>query len=161
MAAPHRTYEFDHVGNIDLWSLHKTAFLCSRKVPAAQVLKCYDWAIAMRDAGKWVILGAHSQLEKDVLHYLLKGTQPVVVVLARGMKKKLEPELQAEVEKGRLLVVAPFPSKVKRVSTNTAMTRNMFILQHAHAIVLGYADPNGSLPETLAEAHPSGAVQVL
>ncbi|MBS1941170.1 MAG: DNA-binding protein, partial [Bacteroidetes bacterium] len=79
--------EFEHWGNALIWDLSKTAFLCSRKVPAAVVLKCYDWAVAMREAGTCVMLGAHSPLEKDVLHYLLKGTQPVVLVLARGMKK--------------------------------------------------------------------------
>lgn len=93
---------FNHTGDLRIWDQPKTAFLCSRKVPAAQVLKCYDWAIAMRDAGKCVMLGAHSQLEKDVLHYLLKGVQPVVLVLARGAKRQMGPTLQSEINKGRL-----------------------------------------------------------
>lgn len=141
---------FDHIGEPALWQLSKTAFLCSRKVPAAQVLKCYDWAIAMRDAGQCVMLGAHSQLEKDVLHYLLKGTQPVVLVLARGMKKRLEPELEAEVEKGRLLVAAPFPSEVKRVTAETAMERNRFMVEHAVEVVVGHASAGGGLASLVA-----------
>lgn len=40
-----------HVGNIELIKLSKTAFLCSRKVPASIVLKCYDWAIEQRENG--------------------------------------------------------------------------------------------------------------
>lgn len=75
-------------GNCELIRLPKTAFLCSRKVPAGIVLKCYDWAIAQRDAGNCVISGFHSKIEKDVLHYLLKGTQPIIVALARGLKTK-------------------------------------------------------------------------
>ncbi|MBS1937729.1 MAG: DNA-binding protein [Bacteroidetes bacterium] len=141
-----------HYGDPVLWSLPKTAFLCSRKVPAAQVLKCYDWAIAMREAGTCVMLGAHSPLEKDVLHYLLKGTQPVVLVLARGMKKKLEPELTKEVEKGRLLVVSPFPVQVVRVTAATAMERNRFMLEHARDVVIGHATPDGSLARLVAQA---------
>ena len=137
-------------GNESIWSLHKTAFLCSRKVPAAQVLKCYDWAIAMRDAGKCVMLGAHSQLEKDVLHYLLKGTQPVVVVLARGMKKKVEPEQVTEMERGRLLIVSPFPEAVVRVTKDTAMKRNHFMLEHAQEVVVGHVDPRGTLAKAVA-----------
>lgn len=137
-------------GNTELWKLPKTAFLCSRKVPAAQVLKCYDWAIAMRAAGKCVMLGAHSKLEKDVLHYLLKGTQPVVVVLARGMKKTLVPEMQAEVWKGRLLVVAPFLDSVRRVTQDTAMARNRFMLVHAERVVTGHVSEDGSLARLLA-----------
>jgi hypothetical protein len=30
-------------GNIELLKLPKTAFLCSRNIPASAVLKCYDW----------------------------------------------------------------------------------------------------------------------
>ena len=81
-------------GNTDLLKLPKTAFLCSRKVPASVVLKCYDWAIAQRENGVCVLSGFHSQLEKDVLHYLLKGKQPIIITLARGLKVNLEPELE-------------------------------------------------------------------
>lgn len=151
VSAPNSTKVFDYLGAIELWKHYKTAFLCSRQVPAAQVLKCYDWAIAMRDAGKCVMLGAHSQLEKDVLHYLLKGTQPVVVVLARGMKKKLEPELVTEIARGRLLLVTPFPVQVTRVTTATAMKRNQFMLEHAQEVVVGHVDPGGTLAKALAE----------
>ncbi len=77
----------DTLGNFDLLKLSKTAFLCSRKVPASAVLKCYDWAIAQKDLGSCVISGFHSRLEKDVLHYLLKGKRPIILALARGLKK--------------------------------------------------------------------------
>ncbi|MDR1009847.1 MAG: hypothetical protein LBM04_01725, partial [Opitutaceae bacterium] len=73
---------YARLGNETLLSHPKTAFLCSRKVPAAAVLKCYDWAVEQRERGVCVMSGFHSQIEKDVLHYLLKGTQPVIVVLA-------------------------------------------------------------------------------
>ncbi len=127
------------------------------------VLKCYDWAIAMRDAGKCVMLGAHSQLEKDVLHYLLKGTQPIIVVLARGMKKKLEQEFMAEVANGRLLIVAPFDATVKRVTTRTAELRNMFLVQKADAVVAGHARPGNTIEidtRILRRSHASLIAQV-
>lgn len=47
-------------GNIDLLKLPKTAFLCSRKAPASAVLKCYDWATAMREQNRCVVSGFHS-----------------------------------------------------------------------------------------------------
>jgi len=71
------------VGNIELLRLPKTAFLCNRRVSASAVLRCYDWALEQRQNGACVISGFHSQIEKDVLHYLLKGTQPIIVALAR------------------------------------------------------------------------------
>jgi len=152
---------FDHIGDPATWHLPKTAFLCSRKVPAAQVLKCYDWAIAMREAGQCVMLGAHSQLEKDVLHYLLKGKQPLVVVLARGVKKKLEPELEAEVSKGRMLVVAPFAENVTRVTADTALVRNRFMVEQAHDVVVGHAQVGGGLASLLSEVGSRTAMTVL
>ena len=82
----------EQLGNKELLELNKIAFLCSRKVPTSVVLKCYDWAITQREKGNCVISGFHSQLEKDVLHYLLKGKQPIIIALARGLKEKLEPE---------------------------------------------------------------------
>ena len=52
------------VGNENLLKENKTAFLCSRKVPASVILKCYDWAIEQREKGNCVISGFHSQIEK-------------------------------------------------------------------------------------------------
>jgi len=101
------------LGNETLLKLKKTAFLCSRKIPASAVLKCYDWAIAQREVGNCIISGFHSQLEKDVLHYLLKGNQPIIIALARGLKEKIEPELIKPLEQGRLLIISPFEKTVK------------------------------------------------
>jgi len=56
-----------YLGNTELLKLPKTAFLCSRKVPAGVVLKCYDWAIAQRDAGRCIISGIHSQRENNFI----------------------------------------------------------------------------------------------
>jgi hypothetical protein len=49
---------------------------------------------------------------KDVLHYLLKGTQPIILASARGLKKRLEPELKDALDKNRLLLITPFSEKV-------------------------------------------------
>ena len=141
----------DHIGNYELLKLNKTAFLCSRKVPAGAVLKCYDWAIAQREAGNCIISGFHSQIEKDVFHYLLKGKQPIIIVLARGLKEKTEPELIKEIEKGRLLIVTPFPKVTKRVTQKTASIRNQLMIELADTVTIGYANENGSLRVILVD----------
>jgi hypothetical protein len=141
----------DMVGNKDLLVLPKTAFLCSRRIPAGAVLKCYDWAIAERDAGRCVISGFHSRIEKDVLHYLLKGTQPIIVALARGLKTRIEPELKEALSGDRLLIITPFGGEVKRVTAETAKTRNAMMLDLADEIVIGYASKGGMLEQQLAE----------
>ena len=138
------------IGNIELLKLSKTAFLCSRSISATAVLKCYDWAIAQREAGNCVISGFHSQIEKDVLQYLLKGTQPIIVALARGLKTKLEPEFEKPLEQGRMLIITSFDKSVKRVTEQTAEIRNKLMLNLADDIAIGYTSKGGKLEQLLA-----------
>ena len=140
------------LGNRELLKLPKTAFLCSRKIPASTVLKCYDWAIAQRETGNCVISGFHSQIEKDVFHFLLKGKQPVIIVLARGLKEKLEPELHKPLEEGRLLIITPFDKSTKRVTELTAEIRNKLMVELADNITVGYTSPGGQLEKVLSSA---------
>lgn len=141
----------EYQGNTELLKLPKIAFLCSRKVPASVVLKCYDWAIKQREAGNCIISGFHSQIEKDVLHYLLKGKQPIIVVLARSMKVKTEPEFLIPLQEGRLLIISPFEKPVKRVTEKTAEIRNQFMIQLADQITIGYARKGGKLENLLLQ----------
>ena len=137
-------------GNKELLKLSKTAFLCSRKISASVVLKCYDWAIEQREKGVCVISGFHSQIEKDVLHYLLKGKQPIIIALARGLKEKIEPEFEKPLSENRLLFVTPFEKEaVKRVTEQTAEKRNKFMIELAEQITIGYASVGGKLEELL------------
>lgn len=137
------------IGNEELLKLHKTAFLSSRKVPASVVLRCYDWAIEQREAGNCVISGFHSQIEKDVLHYLLKGKQPIIIALARGLKDKIEPEIQKPFNEGKILFITPFDKSIKRVTTKTAEIRNKMMIELAHTITIGYASVGGNLEALL------------
>lgn len=150
----------DSLGNAELMRLSKTAFLCSRKVPASVVLKCFDWAIEQREKGNCVISGFHSQLEKDVLHYLLKGEQPIIVALARGLKDKLEPEFEKPLAEGRLLIISPFEKLVKRISSDRAEIRNKLMVELADNVMIGYASAGGNL-ETLIKTFKEKEVEYL
>jgi len=139
----------EYFGNKDLLKQSKTAFLCSRSITASAVLKCYDWAIAQREAGNCIISGFHSQLEKDVLHYLLKGKQPIIIALARGLKEKVEPKLIKPLEQGRILIISPFDKTVKRVTEQTAEIRNKMMIELADSITIGYTSEGGKLEDLL------------
>ncbi len=145
----------DHIGNIELLKIQKTAFLCSRKVSASIVLKCYDWAIEQREKGNCIISGFHSQIEKDVLHYLLKGKQPIILALARGIKEKLEPEFKVAIEQNKFLIIAPFNKSVKRVTEQTAQARNQLMLDLADNITVGFISKGGLLEELLKQTNKS------
>ena len=139
------------LGNTNLLQQHKVAFLCSRKCPAAVVLKSFDWAIEQRDKGTCVISGFHSRIEKDVLHYLLKGTQPVILALARGMMKKQPPEIKEALDANRLLIITRYADSVIHASEETCYQRNSLMMELADVIVIGYASPGGNLERLCSE----------
>lgn len=139
----------DHIGNLEILKYSKTAFLCSRKVPASVVLKCYDWAIEQREAGNCIISGFHSQIERDVYHYLAKGKQPIIIAMARGIPKKLPLELKKKADNGNLLIITPFDKNVTKVTIETAAVRNRFMMELADKIIVGYVNPYGRLIQSL------------
>jgi predicted Rossmann fold nucleotide-binding protein DprA/Smf involved in DNA uptake len=138
-------------GNIDLQNIQISGYLCSRKISATSILRSYDWAIAQAKAGTCVIGGFHSRIEKDVLHFLLKGDQPLIIVLARGFYKRWQPEIKARLDRGNLLIISPFEQSVTAVTPQTCLIRNKLILELVDQIVIGYADPKGQLAKLLAQ----------
>ena len=61
------------------------------------------------------------------------------------MHEKIEPEFQKPLEQGRLLIITPFDKKVKRVTEQTAATRNKMMIELADNITVGYASIGGQL----------------
>lgn len=137
---------YNYIGNLSILDFSKTAFLCSRKCPAEIILKSYDWAIEQRKKGNCIISGFHSKIEKDVLHYLLKGTQPVILALARGLKKReANKEIVKAINEKRLLIITPFEKKIKRVTQKTAKIRNEFMAKLSDEIFIAYASKGGNI----------------
>lgn len=141
----------NYFGNKNILNNNKTAFLCSRKVPAGIILESYDWAKQQREAGNCIVCSNHSPIEKDVFDILLKGKQPLILVLPRGLKKHWEPEILEAVQNNRLLIVSPFDKTVTRITRETAQIKNETIIELADDIVAGYIEKGGQLEELLKE----------
>ena len=124
--------EIQYLGNKELLKQPKTAFLASSTIPVEMVLKCYDWAVKMRDEGRCVISGFSSRLEKDVWDFLVKGKQPIILVMARAMYKTIPAGLQPLLNSGRLLIIST--SNATRQSKATALARNRYICELADRI---------------------------
>ncbi|MCL1976194.1 MAG: DNA-binding protein [Firmicutes bacterium] len=135
------------MGDISLWQLPKTAFLCSDKFSAGSVLKSYDWAIEMKRANRCVISGFQSKLESDVFELLLKGNSPLIWVLARGMFDRAPLKLREHIESGRLLIVSPFDQAIKRPNRELAYERNQFIADNADEVVFAHIHVGGMLEQ--------------
>ena len=123
----------EYLGNTELLNVPKTAFLASSTIPPDMVLKCYDWATQMAKEGKCVVSGFSSHLEKEVLYFLAKGKQPIILVLAREMYKQIPMELQPLLDANRLLIISV--SKATRQSKATAHARNKYICEMADKIL--------------------------
>lgn len=137
--------KYYYLGNREIINNYKVGFLCSRKVPAEKILKIYDWAIEQREKGICVVSGFHSKIEKDVFHYLSKGNQPIILVLARGLFLRLPGELRRLVADGKLLIITEFKKSIKRTNERTALKRNELILNLSQEITIGYMEQNGLL----------------
>ena len=125
--------EVEYLGNQELLKLKKTAFLASSTISSETVLWCYDWATEMRNRGECVVSGFSSKLEQDVLHFLLKGSQPIVIVLARRMYKVIPDEIKEPLAQNRLLIISV--SHAIRQSKVTAMARNKYVCEMADKIL--------------------------
>lgn len=141
----------EYFGNKDILKHHKTGFLSSRKCPAEVVLKSYEWAKKQRAEGNCVVCGNHSQIEKDAFEILLKGKQPLILVLPRYLKKRWDKSWLENVEKGRLLIVSPFGQEVTRVTRETAIKKNETIINLSEQIVIGYKSSGGQLDKLLTD----------
>jgi predicted Rossmann fold nucleotide-binding protein DprA/Smf involved in DNA uptake len=135
----------EYFGNKEILSQYKIGFLCSRKVPANIILKTYDWAIKQRDENVCVVSGFHSKIEKDVFNILVRGSQPIILVLARGMLKRFDKNLLKLVEEKRLLIISPFDNKITRPTSQTAIKRNQFIAEISNKIFIPYSTISGNI----------------
>ena len=135
----------EYLGNKEILKIYKIGFLCSHKVPANIILKTYDWAIEQRDKGICVVSGFHSKIEKDVFEILLKGTQPLVLVLARGLLKRWDKKMIGLVEKERLLIISPFDKNILRPTMETTLQRNKIVAEISNNIYIPFSSPGGNI----------------
>jgi len=141
-------------GNKKLLNTKPIALFCSVKCPGDKILQTYDQCVKWRKEGQSIISGFHSPMEKECLRILLKGEQPIIISPARGIWKRIPKEWQSHIDKGRLLIISIFPESVKRMTTQTAIERNQFIIDLSESAFFSYAEP-GSKMEALIEKNKS------
>ena len=133
----------DFLGNKELLKMPKTAFLASNAIPTDMVLRCYDWAQQASRGSECIISGFSSHLEKQVLHFLMKGTCPIILVLAREMYKQIPSDFQSLLDDNRLLIISI--SKAVRQSKATALARNRHICEMSDSILFVGVTESSSL----------------
>ena len=118
-----------YLGNKELLKWWKIGFLASRKISTSAILPTLDWAVKIsKRTDVAVVSGFHSRLEKDVLKFLLQGKCGIIMVLARGMYRKLPKVYEKAMNENRLLIIALEKDTVIRVSEYTAHRRNEYVI---------------------------------
>ena len=121
--------ETKYLGNKQLLNLHKIGFIASRHASTLDVIPTLDWAVEIsKSTDVAVVSGFQSPLEKDVLKFLLRGVCPIIIVLARGMYRKLPDALQTPMDQQRLLIISNESDNTNRVSEITAHKRNEYVI---------------------------------
>ncbi len=139
-----------HLGNLSLLDEPLTALFCSNRCPGDLILRTYDLARAMRDAGVPIIGGFQTPMERECLRLLLRGTQPVVVCPARGIDNiRIPRDWHPALDDGRLLVLSPFPAAARRPTAELAAQRNDLVAGLAQRVFIAHAAA-GSKTEAFA-----------
>lgn len=148
-----------------LWAIGDTTLLHRRtlglfasvKCPGDAILRAYDLARELRDAGIPAIGGFHSPMEKECLDLLLRGRQPVVVVPARGIEgMRIPGAWRPAIDEGRLLVLSPFDPAQRRVTATLAERRNAAVDAISAALLVIHAAPGGNTERLALAAVTAG-----
>lgn len=135
--------EIEYIGNVELLKCRKTAFFAPGKISVASVMPSYDWATAAARSGECVIGGFASRLESDVWNFLVRGSQPIIVVLTRGKFKTVPMKYRPLLDAGRLLIVClgygPRPCR------EYAARRNEYVASMAERVVFASMHSGSSL----------------
>jgi len=117
-----------YLGNTELLKMRKIGFLASRKISTLSILPTLDWALKIsKQKDIAIVSGFHSKMERDVLKILLQGECGIIVVLARGMYRKLPKQYEVAMSQNRLLIISYEKESVTRVSEVTAHKRNDYV----------------------------------
>jgi len=130
------------IGNLQILEQALLGFFCSTKCPGEIILRTYDLARALREAGVSMIGGFHTPMEKECLALLLRGAQPMVICPARSIAQmRLPADWQQPMADSRLLILSPFEAKHRRPTVELTEQRNRFVAALSAHIFIAYAAP--------------------
>jgi hypothetical protein len=145
------------VGDGSFLGTIELALLCSVSCPGSVIIKTFDAIRDIRDAGIVVAGGFHSPMERDCLHFLLRGQQHVVLSPAHGIDNLcIGGDEQAALRDGRLIVVSVIEVDVLRATPEAAVRRNQFVSATADILLVPYAVAGGKVEREVQQAIARG-----
>lgn len=128
------------------------ALFCSVQCSEAIILRTYDLARALSEAGVTVLSGFHSPMEKECLTTLLQHGASVILCPARSLDRlRLSNAWKVALAREHLLLLSPFSSTQQETTTQHALERNRFVAALADALLIAHATPRGRLEQLCDE----------
>lgn len=146
------------LGNECLLTRCKMAFFSSRQTPPVAQAAIRKWITSLSPHRDCIMIGCLSTIERRTIKYLLDQHIPTIIVLAEALPPEIEhvcymiPEvsLAEAMGQGRLLLLSTNSNPEECcVTTENAKTRNLWMMNFAPAIIVGYATRYGQLYEQL------------
>ena len=146
-----------YIGNPEILKLSLLAIFSSVKCPTSLLLKAHDLAKEISADGQAVISGFQSPAEKEMFTVLLRGHNPIVICPARGLDGMRIPQVWREpIRTGRLLVISPFSTVIKRPTASMAVQRNLFVASLAHEVLIIHAELGSKIQQLCDELQTLG-----
>ncbi|MDE2998541.1 MAG: hypothetical protein OXU79_05610 [Gemmatimonadota bacterium] len=132
-------------------------FFCSVRCPGDVILKTFDLARSLRDAGVTVVGGFQSPMEREFLDLLLRGSVRVAVCPARGLgRMRILAVWKQPLNDGRLMFLSFFDDRVRRPTAATAAERNARVAALSDIILIAHAESGGKTEALCREATGAG-----
>ena len=135
-----------YLGNQNLLHRYKIGFMAGSKTQALSVLPTIDWAKTVRGKDDVsIVSGFHSSMEQEVLDILKNGACGIILVLARGIYKRLPERYSKFFDENRLLVISNEREDRIRADRYSCRKRNDYIAEISDEIIISSLSPNSSL----------------
>ncbi len=136
----------ESLGNLGLLDKHRIGFLAGSKIASLSVIPTLDWAIeTSKHEDVSIVSGFHSQMEREVLDFLLKGKCGIICVLARSIYKKVPPKFREAYNAGRVLFISPFQTNAIRADRQVCQHRNEYVASLSDQLVFSSLTHESSL----------------
>lgn len=134
------------IGNADLLAEPLLGFIASRECPGHALIETLERVPQWAQAGRVIVSGFHSPLERQVLASLLRRQGRAVKVLARGITDyRPTPEESEPIAAGRMLVISAYPPAVTRTTRATSLERNRLVLALAAESIVPFISDDSPL----------------
>lgn len=151
-----------YLGNKELLKLEKVGFLASRKISTLSVIPTFDWAIDVSKKEEVaVVSGFQSHIEGKVLELLLKGQCGIIIILNRGIYKRIPQKYLTAFNQNRVLFISLENDKITRSSNIIGIKRNHYIAKLADEVIFSSLSLQSSLYEIYSSIKSSRKVTLL